>query len=61
MEEKVKETVEIKQRSLAEENQKAFELIKERYYPQLFSWNFLCICVLAVFLLALIHIMFFLM
>lgn len=30
MEEKVKETVEIKQRSLAEENQKAFELIKER-------------------------------
>ena len=32
MEEKVKEIVEIKQRSLAEENQKIMEVLKERYY-----------------------------
>lgn len=31
MEEKVKEVVEIKQRSLAEENQKTLEVLKERY------------------------------
>ena len=31
MEEKIKEIVEIKQRSLAEENQKALDAIKERY------------------------------
>lgn len=31
MEEKVKEIVEIKQRSLAEENQKTLEVLKERY------------------------------
>lgn len=31
MEEKVKEIVEIKQRSLAEENQKTLEILKERY------------------------------
>lgn len=31
MEEKVKEVVEIKQRSLAEENQKTMEVLKERY------------------------------
>lgn len=31
MEEKVKEIVEIKQRSLAEENQKTMEVLKERY------------------------------
>lgn len=32
MEEKVKEIVEIKQRNLAEENQKTMEVLKERYY-----------------------------
>lgn len=32
MEEKVKEVVEIKQRSLAEENQKTMEVLKERYH-----------------------------
>lgn len=31
MEEKVKEIVEIKQRNLAEENQKTMEVLKERY------------------------------
>lgn len=31
MEEKVKEIVEIKQRSLAEENQKTLEVLKDRY------------------------------
>jgi hypothetical protein len=31
MEEKVKEIVEMKQRSLAEENQKTLEVLKERY------------------------------
>lgn len=31
MEEKVKEIVEIKQRSLAEENQKTLEVLRERY------------------------------
>lgn len=31
MEEKVKEIVEIKQRSLAEENQKTLEALKDRY------------------------------
>lgn len=36
MEEKVKEIVEIKQRSLAEENQKALEVLKERYF--MFYW-----------------------
>lgn len=30
MEDKVKETVEMKQRSLAEENQKTLEVLKER-------------------------------
>lgn len=32
MEEKIKEVVEIKQRSLAEENQKTLEVLKERYF-----------------------------
>lgn len=32
MEEKVKEIVEMKQRSLAEENQKTMEVLKERYF-----------------------------
>lgn len=32
MEEKVKEIVEIKQRNLAEENQKTMEVLKERFY-----------------------------
>lgn len=32
MEEKVKEIVEIKQRSLAEENQKTVEVLKDRYF-----------------------------
>lgn len=36
MEEKVKEIVEIKQRSLAEENQKTLEALKERYS---FCWG----------------------
>lgn len=31
MEEKVKETVEMKQRSLAEDNQKTLEVLKERF------------------------------
>lgn len=31
MEEKVRELVEVKQRSLAEENQKTLEVLKERY------------------------------
>lgn len=31
MEEKVKEILEIKQRNLAEENQKTMEVLKERY------------------------------
>jgi len=35
MEEKVKEIVEIKQRSLAEENQKTLEVLKERYTSML--------------------------
>lgn len=35
MEEKVKEVVDIKQRSLAEENQKTLEVLKERYDLQL--------------------------
>lgn len=34
MEEKVREIVEIKQRSLAEENQKTLEVLKERYFAQ---------------------------
>lgn len=46
MEEKVKEIVEIKQRSLAEENQKTLEALKERYFLSLWrgklcSWEFL--------------------
>lgn len=32
MEEKVKEMVEMKQRSLAEDNQKTLEALKERYF-----------------------------
>lgn len=32
MEEKVREIVEMKQRSLAEENQKTLEVLKERYF-----------------------------
>lgn len=35
MEEKVKEIVDIKQRNLAEENQKTMEVLKERYYIHL--------------------------
>lgn len=43
MEEKVKEIVEIKQRNLAEENQKTLEILKERYlfgsYHRLFVYS----------------------
>lgn len=43
MEEKVKEIVEIKQRSLAEESQKTLEVLKERYllvcYCKLFVYS----------------------
>lgn len=39
MEEKVKEIVEIKQRNLAEDNQKTMEVLKERYYIHFdFQW-----------------------
>lgn len=37
MEEKIKEVVEIKQRNLAEENQKTMELLKDRYKIFFFS------------------------
>lgn len=37
MEEKIKEIVEMKQRSLAEENQKTLEVLKERYHH--LCWN----------------------
>ena len=55
MEEKVKEIVEIKQRSLAEENQKTLEVLKDRYafapsgvavrYSCLLLEIFPCLCV----------------
>lgn len=38
MEEKVKEIVEMKQRSLAEENQKTLEVLKERYHLHFMAW-----------------------
>lgn len=45
MEEKIKEVVEIKQRNLAEENQKTMELLKDRYKIFFFSdfLNALCV------------------
>lgn len=36
MEEKVRELVEMKQRSMAEENQKTLEVLKERYHVFIF-------------------------
>lgn len=43
MEDKIKEIVEIKQRSLAEENQKTLEVLKERYFYGSINKSISCI------------------